>query len=252
MSADLRGRRILVTGGATGIGAAVSTALCDAGASVAVVQRTPAELAAALEDSGLRDRVTGIAADLTSGAECSRAVQEAVSALGGLDGLVNNAAITGPPAQRTLLDADDDYVDRMVDLNLKAAMRCTIAASRHFVDQGTAGVVISVASVLAYAPAPAATLYSATKAGLLGFTRGAALELGPHGIRVLCVSPGDIATDSSVAPPAPPGQRAVRAPALGRRGGPAEIAAVVAFLLSADAGYVTGTDVVIDGGFLLG
>ncbi|MFB2596633.1 SDR family NAD(P)-dependent oxidoreductase [Herbiconiux sp. P17] len=251
MSADLRGRRILVTGGATGIGAAISAALCDAGARVAVVQRTAAELDDALDASGLRERVTGLAADLSIAAECSRVVADAVAALGGLDGLVNNAAITGPPAQRTLLDIDDDYLDRVIDLNLKATVRCTIAASRHFVDNG-GGVVVSVASVLAYAPAPSAALYSATKAGLLGFTRGAALELGPRGVRVLCVSPGDIATTSSVAPPAPDGGRAVRSPALGRRGDPGEIASVVAFLLSAEASYVTGSDVVIDGGFLLG
>lgn len=250
MSEGLRGRRILVTGGATGIGAAISDAVLDAGARVMIVQRTASELDGALRASRLAGRVEAIAADLGRPGECERVVAETVRRLGGLDGLVNNAAITGPSAQQGVLEIDDAYLDRMVDVNLKSVVRCTVAAARHMTEHG-GGVIVSTASVLAHAPAPASAVYSATKAAVIAFTRGVALELGPRGIRALTVSPGDIATASSIAPPAEAGQRAVREAALGRRGTTTEIGAVVRFLLSPDAAYLTGTDVLVDGGFLL-
>lgn len=247
----LEGRRILVTGGATGIGAGITRSLLAEGALVAVAQRTPAELTTALDESGLRDLVVGIVADLSDASAAELMIEEAIALLGGLDGLVNNASVTGPAAQRSVLDMDGDYIDRLIAVNLGSVIRATVAASRHMAASG-GGTIVSIASVLAHAPAPSAALYSALKAGLLGFTRGVALELGALGVRAVTVSPGDIATPSSVAPPAPPGQRAVREPALGRRGAPAEIGAVVTFLLSDEASYITGTDVVVDGGFLLG
>lgn len=251
MRIDLTGRAVLVTGGATGIGAAISRYLCDAGARVAVVQSSPQSLAAGLESSGLGGRVVGFAADLAQADQCRSVVRDAHEALGGLTDLVNNAAVTGPPVHRGVLDYDDDYVDHVVDVNLKGVVRCTTHALRHMVDAG-GGTVVSIASVLAHLPAPGGALYSATKAALLGLTRGIALELGDHGIRAVTVSPGDIATSSSVAPPVPEGRRPARIPALGRRGEPADIGAIVAFLLSDEARYITGTDVLVDGGFLLG
>lgn len=250
MSGTLDGRRILVTGGASGIGAAISEALLEASAQVMIVQRTASELEDALLASGLAGRVEAIAADLGLPGECERAVAETIRRFGGLDGLVNNAAVTGPPAHRGVLEIDDAYLDHLVDVNLKAVVRCTAAAARHMAEHG-GGVIVSTASVLAHAPAPAAAAYSATKAAVIAFTRGVALELGPRGIRALTVSPGDIATASSIAPPAESGQRAVREAALGRRGTTGEIGAVVRFLLGPDAAYLTGSDVLVDGGFLL-
>lgn len=250
MSESLEQKRILVTGGATGIGAAVSRALLDAGARVGVVQRSEAELATSLQAAGLAGGVLGLAADLADPEAARSAVDRAAEAWGGLDGLVTNAAVTGPEAQRSLLDYDAAYVERMLAINVGAVIHGSAAAARHMVDQGH-GVIVTISSVLAHAPAPAAAVYAATKAAVGAFARGAALELGPHGVRVVTVSPGDIETPVSVAPPAQDGQRAVRPAALGRRGRPTDIAAMVRFLLGPEADYVTGVDVVVDGGFLL-
>lgn len=250
MSEALHGHKVLVTGGATGIGAAISHDLLATGAAVAVVQRTPDELRGALQDADLVDRVVGVAADLSTPDGCTHAIATAVRELGGLDALVNNAAITGTAAHRPALSIDDEHIDRIIDLNLKGVARCASRAAPHLVASGR-GVIVSIASVLAHTPAPGGALYTASKAGVVALTKALAAELGEHGIRVVSVSPGDIATPSSIAPPPSGAGRTTRTPSLGRRGGPAEVAAAVRFLISDDASYITGTDILVDGGFIL-
>jgi len=241
---------VLVTGGATGIGAAVSRVLLERGARVAVAQRSHAELTDALEESGLQGRVEAVAADLATAAGCRDVVADAVKALGGLDGLVNNAAATGPTVRRNLRDMDDDYVDWVVDLNLKAVLRCSREAAGVM---PSGSVIVSVASVLAQAPQPQAALYTASKAGVVALMKALAVELGPCGIRTVSVSPGDIDTAASVAPDPDPivAARAVRSSVLARRGTAREVADAVAYLLSDSASYITGTDLLVDGGYLL-
>ena len=225
--------------------------LVDRGARVAVVQRTEQELAGALERSGLVGVVTGVVADLSTAAGCRDAIRQSIAELGGLDGLVNNAAATGPTVRRALPEMDDDYVDWVVDLNLKGVLRCCREAAANM---APGSAIVSIASVLAQVPQPHAALYSATKAGVVALMRALAVELGPRGIRTASVSPGDIDTAVSVPPDDAAGlgvARSVRASVLGRRGAAREVAATVAFLLSADASYITGTDVLVDGGYLL-
>jgi 3-oxoacyl-[acyl-carrier protein] reductase len=145
---------------------------------------------------------------------------------------------------------DDDYIDWVVDLNLKSVLRCSREAAAVMPAGST---IVAVASVLARVPQPGSALYTATKAAVVALMKGLAVELGPRGIRAVSVSPGDIDTESSVAP-APdssPVARGVRASVLGRRGAAAEVAAAVAFLLGSDASYITGTDLLVDGGYLL-
>lgn len=243
MSADRP--RVLVTGGATGIGAAISRRFLEEGAAVAVVQRK--DLDARLDAAGLASRVVGITADLATPDAPTRIVEEAVAGLGGLDVLVNNAALTGPGITRPALDADADYVTRMLEVNTRAVILSCVAACRQFIAQGTGGTIITISSVLAHVSQPGAAVYSASKAALGAYTAALAAEVGEHGIRVMTVSPGDIRTVDG-----PPDEdlRASRQPPLGRTGTADEIAEVVAFLASRRASYVTGTDLAVDGGWL--
>ncbi len=193
----------------------------------------------------------GIGADLASGDECRRLVEEAVAALGGLDVLVSNAAVTGAAAIMPLDELDDARLDRIIDVNLKAPIRLARAAMPHM---RRGGVIVNVSSVGGLAAQYRAVAYSASKGGLEVATRALALEAAERGIRVVSVAPGDIVTGrDAAATEARSGasfEAYRRQNPLGRRGRPKDIAQGVAFLVSDAAGYITGTTVVIDGGRL--
>lgn len=250
------GRIVLVTGGGTGIGAGITTLFRDRGASVVICQPTQQqadERAQALSVNGRS--VTGVGADLASASACHDLIERCIELHGHVDVLVNNAAITGPPAVGDILEFGDEKVDELVDVNLKAPFRCGRNAARHMRASG-GGVIINIASVGAYAAQHRATVYVATKAGVAGLTRGMAFELAPYGIRVVAVAPGDIDLQPSSAAPGtnpydeqPREWWSKRSP-LGRRGTPADIARTVLFLASDDAGYITGETLLVDGGWL--
>ena len=249
-------RTALVTGGGTGIGAAISARLADAGASVLFGQQTEEEVAAALSNLTRPGRdITGVAADLSSAEGCARLVQACAERWGRLDILVNNAGIAGPPALSRFIDSNDAHLDLVIEVNLKAAFRCARDAARIMATIG-GGVIVNITSVAAHAAQLDAAAYTASKAGLVGLTRALALELAEHSIRVVCVSPGDIDTartpisaSLSGDPSARVNPWARRTP-LGRRGTPADIAAVVEFLCSEAAGFITGSELIVDGGWL--
>lgn len=240
----LDGRAVVVTGGTTGIGAAITSRLVAEGARV-VAGRLDASPPSLPERPGVHV-FTG---DLRERAVCVDIVRTCVERFGRIDALVNNAAITGPPALAPFLDASDEHLDLVLDVNLKAAFRCAREAAR-LMESG--GVIVNIGSVAAYAAQFEAAAYGASKAGLLGLTRGIALELADRGIRAVFVAPGDIDTDASHDLGATerdrrPWQR--RTP-LGRRGRPEDVAAAVAFACSDDASFMTGASLLVDGGWL--
>ncbi|NYF30618.1 SDR family NAD(P)-dependent oxidoreductase [Sphingopyxis sp. JAI108] len=243
---DLNGKRALVTGGSRGIGGAIALALAENGADVAFTYQSSAEKAAAvvksIEQQGRR--AVAIQADSAAPGDIQRAVSEAVSALGGLDILVNSAAI-GHSGYIADIDAND--YQALMDVNVRAPVLFAKAVIPHL---GEGGRIISIGSGLGErVPFPGVTAYAMSKAALTAFTRGLSRELGPKGITVNLVQPGSTDTDANPADgEAADFQRSLTS--LGRYGEPREVANAVVFLASSAASVITGAILTADGGAL--
>jgi NAD(P)-dependent dehydrogenase (short-subunit alcohol dehydrogenase family) len=253
----LAGRTALVTGGSSGLGEAIVYRLAEEGASVAVAGRDKpkacavAERAAALAvASGHEGRFPVVLGDVSVVADCERLVGETVAALGHLDVLVNSAGVW---LEKSILDTTEEEWEWCIGTCLKGAYFMCKAALAHMVPRRS-GVVVNIASDSGIHGEPGAAVYSAAKAGVIMFTRALAIDHGPDGIRVCSVSPAIFDTPmlaKAIADaPDPEAYAAVQDEGypLGRIGRPEELAAVVAFLASGDAGFVTGRTWVVDGG----
>ena len=243
----LPGRVAVVTGAARGIGRATAERLRAEGAKVVVSDIDVDQLDKTAADLGAPEHVFARRADVSKKAEVDALIEAAVERFGALDIMVNNAGIA-PVVD--LLDVTEELLDRVLSVNLKGAFYGTQTAGRQMIKQGKGGVIINMSSINSGLANPNVAPYAISKGGMNQVTSTAAVAFAPHGIRVVGVGPGTIMTDMVAgAFVNSAGHNAIlsRTP-LGRYGQPAEVAAVVAFLASDDASYLTGETVYVDGG----
>ncbi|WP_312481930.1 SDR family NAD(P)-dependent oxidoreductase [Stutzerimonas nitrititolerans] len=247
----LRNKVALVTGSSHGIGLGIARRLAEEGAAVVLNGRKEGEPAreALAQVCALGGRACFIAADVGSVVDCRRLVAQAAEQMGGLDILVNNAGIQKHAA---FLDAREEDFDDVLGVNLRGPFFLSQAFARHLRDSGRGGRIINNSSVHEELPFPNFSDYCASKGGLKMLMRNLAIELAPLGITVNNVAPGAIETPINRSLMNQPDKLANllgNIPA-GRLGQPRDVAGAVAFLASDDAGYVTGTTLVVDGGLL--
>ena len=246
---SLQDKVALVTGASRGIGLSIALRLGAAGARVVVndvaFREGPGAAAQAIRDAGSEAKV--VEANVTDAAQVQEMFREVEESWGGVDILVNNAGIT---RDSLLMRMSEEDWDTVLDVNLKGAFLCCRAAARSMIRKRW-GRIINMSSVVALAGNPGQVNYSASKAGLIGVTRTLARELASRNITVNALAPGFIDTDMVKAMSEDARQQALARVPMGRLGTPEDVAAVVAFLASEEASYLTGQVIGVDGGIAL-
>lgn len=252
---DLSRKVLVVIGGTSGLGLSAAKAFVTAGARVVIVGRSEEKLNAAL--GSLTERGEGICGDASHPATADLAIDRALARFGSFDGLYHVAGGSGRRfGDGPLHEVTDAGLDQTLDLNLKSVILSNRAALRRWVNAGQSGVILNMASVLGYSPAPryfATHIYAAAKAAIIGFTRSAAAYYAPQNIRLNVIAPALVDT--------PMAQRAVHNPDIlsyirtkqpldgGRVGVPEDLDAAAVWLMSNAARFVTGQVIAIDGGW---
>jgi 3-oxoacyl-[acyl-carrier protein] reductase len=245
----LKGQVAIVTGSSRGIGRAIAIKLAGMGARVVVNYRGNQTAAEQVLDTIHQNGGEAIAiqADVSLFADAQRLVQSALDKWGKLDILVNNAGITRDTLLVRMTEEDWDFV---LDTNLKSAFNCTKAAQRSMIKQRF-GRIVNISSVAGVAGNAGQANYTAAKAGLIGFTKAVAKEVGSRNITVNAIAPGYIPTDLSSSIPPELIAKGMDMTPLGHPGTTEDIANAVAFLVSDDAKYITGQVLVVDGGLTM-
>jgi 3-oxoacyl-[acyl-carrier protein] reductase len=246
---SLKDKVAIVTGGARGIGKAVAETLAKLGASVVVAdlkaelaQETAKELAASTGQ-----KVTALSVDVSNSESAKAMVKSALDEYGKVDILVNNAGITRDGLIMRMSEQDWDMV---LNINLKGAFNCSQAIVRSMMNQKS-GRIINMSSVSGVSGQAGQTNYSSSKAGLIGFTKALAKEVGSRNVTVNAVAPGFIETDLTVDLPEEIREWGIKLTPLGHFGAPQDIANAVAFLASDQASYITGVVLHVDGGMVM-
>jgi glucose 1-dehydrogenase len=248
---SLKGKVAIVTGGNSGIGKAITLGLAKAGASVTIDYVAHPEATEELEReiAALGDVAIGVHADVSRVADLQALIDATVAKFGRVDVMVNNA---GVETRTSVVDTSEDQYDKVLAINLKSAFFGTQIAAKQMIKQGGGGSVINITSVHEDWPMPGNTAYCLAKGGMRMLTRTAGVELAPHGIRVVGVGPGAVATPINLSTMNDPALLAKLNAAipLGRMAEPDEIANVVVFLASDAAKYITATTIFADGGIM--
>jgi len=251
MAEELEGKVAIVTGGNTGIGAAVVLALAEQGAKVVIdyVANEQAEEELERKIASLGDTAVGVEADVSKVEDLQRMIDTAVSSYGRLDVMVNNAGIE---TRTSVLDTTEAQFEKVMAVNLKSAFFGTQLAAKQMIKQGGGGRIINMTSVHEDWPMPGNTPYCLSKGGMRMLTRTAGVELAPHGVLVVGVGPGAVNTPINAQTINDPAALAKLDSAIpiGRMAEPEEIASVVVFLAGDGASYLTATTIFADGGIM--
>ena len=249
------GRRVIVTGASRGIGRGIVDAFLDEGARVLATDVLADGLEAMASGHADADRHATHAADLADAEAARGVVTAAIDLLGGVDVLVNNA---GLQPEGPALDVGPGAFDSTFAVNVRAPMLTMQEACRHWIDRGSPGAIVNIASANAFQNESAESIYNASKAALVALTKAFAHEMGHHGIRANCVAPGETITPEAEADMATdPAEREMVRRYLGRiplrfAGTPRDQAMAVLFLASDDARFISAQTLIVDGGELGG
>lgn len=251
---SLQGKVAVVTGGATGIGYATARVLAERGARVAIAQPAGTGGPEAVQRMGC-ESAAYFEINIRNREAVDRCFEQVAARWGSVDVLVNNASITGAKALAPFLETSAEQLELIVETNLNGTVYCSQAAARQMVESQRGGSIVNVASVGAYAAQENAAIYCATKAAQAALAKTMAIELAPYSIRVNCVAPGDILTETSANAVdeikySGGSGKFLRFTPLGRRGSPEEVARAIAFLVCDEASFITGSTLLVDGGFL--
>lgn len=239
----------VVTGGSRGIGRAIAVKLAELGADIAVIATRDSDQAQdtikTIEDMGRKARL--YVCDISNIEAVNNAVSQIITDFGGVDILINNAGIT---KDKLLMQMNEDDISDVIDVNLKGSMYVTKACLRNFVRKRH-GRIVNISSVVGLMGNAGQVNYSASKAGIIGFTKSVAREYASKGITCNAIAPGFICTDMTNQMPKEAIDAMLGNIPCGRYGKPEEVASLAAFLVSDEASYITGEVIKIDGGMYI-